>query len=32
VPFGQKMFLVDDEEIPILEIRKLEFAAAQAAP
>jgi type VI secretion system protein ImpE len=32
VPFGQKMFLVDDEEIPILEIRNLEFAAAQAAP
>jgi len=32
VPVGQKMFLVDDEEIPILEIRNLEFAAAQAAP
>jgi type VI secretion system protein ImpE len=32
VPFGQKMFLVDDEEIPILEIRNLEFDAAQAAP
>ena len=32
VPVGQKMFDVDDDEIPILEIRKLEFAAAQAAP
>jgi type VI secretion system protein ImpE len=32
VPVGQKMFLVDDEEIPILEIRNLEFTAAQAAP
>jgi type VI secretion system protein ImpE len=31
VPLGQKMFAVDEEEIPILEIRKLEFAAAQAA-
>ncbi|HKW98164.1 MAG TPA: type VI secretion system accessory protein TagJ [Bryobacteraceae bacterium] len=32
VPAGQKMFAVDDDEIPILEIRHLEFAAAQAAP
>jgi type VI secretion system protein ImpE len=32
IPIGQKMFAVDEEEIPILEIRKLEFAAAQAAP
>lgn len=32
VPVGQKMFAVDDDEIPILEIRKVEFAAAQAAP
>ena len=32
VPFGQKMFAVDEDEVPILEIRKLEFAAAQAAP
>ena len=31
-PLGQKMFAVDEDEIPILEIRKLEFAAAQAAP
>jgi type VI secretion system protein ImpE len=32
VPVGQKMFAVDEDEVPILEIRKLEFAAAQAAP
>ncbi len=32
LPFGQKMFAVDEDEIPILDIRKLEFAAAQAAP
>jgi type VI secretion system protein ImpE len=32
LPFGQKMFAVDEDEIPILEIRKLEFSAAQAAP
>ena len=32
VPIGQKMYAVDDDEIPLLEIRKLEFAAAQAAP
>jgi len=32
VPVGQKMFAVDDDEVPILEVRKLEFAAAQAAP
>ena len=32
VPFGQKLFAVDEDEIPILDIRKLEFAAAQAAP
>jgi type VI secretion system protein ImpE len=32
VPIGQKIFAVDEDEIPILEIRKLEFAAAQAAP
>jgi type VI secretion system protein ImpE len=25
VPLGQKMFLVDDEEFPILEVRKIEF-------
>jgi type VI secretion system protein ImpE len=26
-PVGQKMFLVDDEEVPLLEIRSLEFAS-----
>jgi type VI secretion system protein ImpE len=32
VPVGQKMLLADDEEIPWLEIRSLEFeAAAEAA-
>ena len=30
VPFGQKMWLVDDEEIPLLELRSLEFDAAAA--
>jgi type VI secretion system protein ImpE len=30
VPVGQKMFLVDDEEVPILENRKLEFVSAEA--
>lgn len=30
-PFGQKMLLVDGEEFPILEIRKLEIAAAASA-
>ena len=25
VPLGQKMFLADDEEFPILEVRKIEF-------
>ena len=28
-PAGQKMFLVDDEEFPILELRQLEFHAPQ---
>jgi type VI secretion system protein ImpE len=31
VPAGQKMFLVDGEEYPILEVRKLEFSIAPAA-
>jgi type VI secretion system protein ImpE len=30
VPFGQKMWLVDDEEIPFLELRSLEFSPAPA--
>jgi type VI secretion system protein ImpE len=25
VPFGQKMLLVDGEEVPLLDLRKLEF-------
>ena len=25
VPFGQKLFLVDDEEVPVLELRSLRF-------
>lgn len=32
VPFGQKMLLVDGEEMPILEVREIEFLAAQTAP
>ncbi len=31
VPVGQKMLLVDGEEFPFLELRKLEFAALQEA-
>ena len=31
VPVGQKMLLVDGEEIPLLEIRKLEFNSPQPA-
>jgi type VI secretion system protein ImpE len=31
IPVGQKMFLVDGEEFPLLEVRKLEFAAQEAA-
>jgi len=31
VPVGQKMWLVDDEEIPLLELRALEFNAAPVA-
>ena len=30
VPLGQKVFLVDGEEFPLLEIRDLEFAAGEA--
>ena len=30
VPFGQKMWLVDNEEIPFLELRSLEFTTAPA--
>jgi type VI secretion system protein ImpE len=28
VPFGQKVLLMDGEEVPLLEIRKIEFASA----
>ncbi len=31
-PVGQKMLLVDGEELPILEVREIEFMAAQSAP
>ena len=31
VPAGQKLLLVDGEEIPILEVRNLLFAASSAA-
>ena len=31
VPVGQKMILFDEEEVPILEVRKIELAAALAA-
>lgn len=30
VPWGQKMWLVDDEEIPFLELRSLEFSPSPA--
>jgi type VI secretion system protein ImpE len=31
VPFGQKMWLVDEQEIPFLELRALEFNPASVA-
>jgi type VI secretion system protein ImpE len=31
IPAGQKMFLADEEECPILEVRRLQFSASQAA-
>jgi type VI secretion system protein ImpE len=31
VPFGQKMWMVDEEEIPLLELRALEFNPASVA-
>jgi type VI secretion system protein ImpE len=30
VPFGQKMLLVDGEEVPLLDVRELEFVAADS--
>jgi type VI secretion system protein ImpE len=32
IPFGQKMFTVDGEDIPILELRRLEITQAEEAP
>jgi type VI secretion system protein ImpE len=32
IPFGQKTFLVDGEDYPILELRRLEIAGAEDAP
>jgi type VI secretion system protein ImpE len=29
IPYGQKMFLVDGEQIPLLEVRKVEFETAE---
>ena len=31
LPFGQRVFDVDGEEVPILEIRKIEFMPAEQA-
>lgn len=31
IPFGQKMFLVDGEEFPLLEVRTIEFTAQESA-
>ncbi len=31
IPVGQKMLLIDDEEIPILEVRQLEIQVSEAA-
>jgi type VI secretion system protein ImpE len=30
IPIGQKLFLVDDEEFPLLEVRKIEFAVQES--
>ena len=32
IPSGQRMFFVDDEEIPLLDIRKIEFTPAESEP
>ena len=32
IPVGQKMLLVDGEEVPYLEVRKLEIRAGSPAP
>src|SRR5438270_12901287 len=31
IPFGQKMLLIDDEEVPFLELREVEFTSSAAA-
>ena len=31
IPVGQKLFLVDGEEFPLLEVRKIEFTAQESA-
>jgi type VI secretion system protein ImpE len=31
IPAGQKMFIADEEECPILEVRRLQFSAPPAA-
>jgi protein involved in temperature-dependent protein secretion len=31
IPFGQKMWLADDDEIPLLELRSLEFNPSPVA-
>jgi protein involved in temperature-dependent protein secretion len=31
VPFGQKVWQVDDEDVPFLELRALEFNSASVA-
>ena len=31
VPYGQKTFLVDGEDIPILELERIEFTSSAAA-
>lgn len=32
VPFGQRLFSVDGEDVPLLDIRKIEFTPAESAP
>ena len=32
VPYGQKMLLIDGEDIPLLEVRSIEIAAPEALP
>ncbi len=32
VPFGQKLFVIDGEEVPLLEVRRIEFVASKGEP